>query len=530
MAVPVAGGRVAAERRLPFWAGNLIVFGLLFVVVVVYSLWQTSHAKNVFLEHMNEHARLVAEMLHLHAEGAVFARNTTEEILETFLGNTARFIEYLDDVEPLTSDELTAFATEKGLAGIRIIRAGGQSVSGPAQWQTRADSPCAPSMRLRHAPREHLYLLAWPIAHDGGCIVVGIDATDIERLQNQLSLATLTDTLAKLPGICYAYSETENPTGFVSGVQQEICLELTGRTPTAEVRLHAGNADITVGMCTDYLVITLRQIWRDFFAFSAALALLGGLLSFVLYRLQARHLSQVRSYERQIARAREDASLGRAAGSIAHEIRNPLNALKMGLQRLQIEGAEITPDHRRLLGLMLDAVRRANQTVSGLLNYSRPLAPDKQPVRPDTVLQDIILLYGDQCRERSITIEQDISCRDTIPADPDLLHQALENLFKNAVEAQPAGGWISLQIARKAGACIIGIRNPGCSVSPGDLQSILEPYYTTKADGAGLGLSIVRRIVDAHGGRITVHSPQAGVIEVTLVLPAGEAYNSAGRT
>ena len=87
----------------------------------MYFLWQIRQARHAFQEHVTDHARLVAEVIHMNARNAVFSREVTEEILRTFLGNTARFVNYLDTVEPFTPEELTAFAAETQLSGITIF-------------------------------------------------------------------------------------------------------------------------------------------------------------------------------------------------------------------------------------------------------------------------------------------------------------------------------------------------------------------------------------------------------------------------
>ena len=113
----------------------------------------------------------------------------------------------------------------------------------------------------------------------------------------------------------------------------------------------------------------------------------------ILYRYQSNHLNEVKEFERRLSAERENASLGRAAAAIAHEIRNPLNTLGMGLQRLQLEGSEIAADHQRLIHLMLAAVGRANSSVQGLLKYARPRKPEKKPVRLDLIADNILQFY-----------------------------------------------------------------------------------------------------------------------------------------
>ena len=119
------------RRRVPLWLANLFVFAFLFCAVVAYFLWQAHQAKKNFVENVQEHAVLVAQVIQLSARGSVLSKRAVEEILEAFLGNTARFVDYLDKVEPFTREELTAFSEESGLVGIGIQKAGKMVVEGP---------------------------------------------------------------------------------------------------------------------------------------------------------------------------------------------------------------------------------------------------------------------------------------------------------------------------------------------------------------------------------------------------------------
>jgi signal transduction histidine kinase len=238
-----------------------------------------------------------------------------------------------------------------------------------------------------------------------------------------------------------------------------------------------------------------------------------------LYRYQAAHLKEVRRFERELGLERENAALGRAAAAIAHEVRNPLNTLGMGLQRLQMEARGLSPDEEHRVGLMLDAVHRANSSMDGLLRYARPRRPAMQPMRLDRVVEDLLDLQSPQCEAQGITVSRDIPFRKSIPGDPDLLGQVVENLLKNAVEAQPGGGFIHVTVAAEHREACLKVRNAGFSLSPEDADQILEPYYTTKTDGTGLGLSISRRIATAHGGRMAVAVPEPGIVEISVCVP-----------
>ena len=211
--------------------------------------------------------------------------------------------------------------------------------------------------------------------------------------------------------------------------------------------------------------------------------------------------------------------MGRAAASIAHEIRNPLNSLSMGLQRLHMEANELKDEHRQFIEIMLDAVRRTNSIVTGLLEYASPQYSASQEVRLDLLVQNILPLYQARCAQQGVTLKTEVACKDPIAGDPGRLSQVIENMLKNAVEAQPHGGFIDIAITRTTAGVIMAMTNGGFSLSSEDAERITEPYFTTKSSGTGLGLAIARRIITAHGGHLQVDPRPGNTVTIQFQLP-----------
>lgn len=241
----------------------------------------------------------------------------------------------------------------------------------------------------------------------------------------------------------------------------------------------------------------------------------GSIIAYLRYMIETR----TRRYERQLSKEREDAVLGRAAAAIAHEVRNPLNALAMGLQRLQIEAGELGPEHRQLLDLMLNSVHRTNGIIEALLRHSRPPRPKMQLFDLGRIVQELLVLYQSQCEELGIDVRQTISYSNPVSGDPDLLKQVIENLIRNAIEAQRDGGYLGVELKGKSQGIVLSFRNGGFPLPPHEAEHIFEPYFTTKAQGTGLGASIARRIVMAHGGQMSVQTNGKGHVEICVYLP-----------
>ncbi len=134
-------------------------------------------------------------------------------------------------------------------------------------------------------------------------------------------------------------------------------------------------------------------------------------------------------------------------------------------------------------------------------------------------MDQILSLYGQKSEERGIEVSFEILYDGLVNCDPDLMAEVVENLVKNAIEAQEGGGYIRIVLDRKDSYALISIENSGFDLDPGDAERILEPYFTTKTRGTGLGLAIAGRIVNVHGGRLELHVPLEGVLLVCVYLP-----------
>jgi signal transduction histidine kinase len=507
------------KRKLPLWVSNLLLFALLSFAAVGYFFWQIHRAEQEFFDHVRVNVKQVADVIELSARGAVVSQQVAEELLEALLGNTARFVDYLDSIEPFSSEELSAFAKESGLVGIRIFGDEDKYAEGPPKWSQDMTFNCTAKATLEHRAKQSLYLFSWPRKDAPGCVVLGIEDKKIASLEEQLGLENVIKTISELPRIRYVKMGNPSAEGGISETGPAVAIMQVGGSQVAETRLPFGSRELVVGVDTRYLASAIHRLWRDFFVFGVAFALLGTFLSFILYRQQTSHLAQVKSFERRISKEREDASLGRAAAGIAHEIRNPLNALGMGLQRLQLEGDELRDEHRHLVVLMMDAIHRADGSVSGLLNYARPQMPNRKPTRLDLLVKRTLALYSPRCEDLHIKVAQKIDFKETISADPELLGQVIENLLINAIEAQPDGGFLHLEVGRKEMEIYLKIRNGGANLPAEETDRIFEPYFTTKTEGTGLGLTISQRIVQAHVGRLEARTPEAGLLEITVYLP-----------
>lgn len=245
-------------------------------------------------------------------------------------------------------------------------------------------------------------------------------------------------------------------------------------------------------------------------------------------------LDRLRRIERDALRAEQLACLGQMAAGIAHEIRNPLMAIKILIQTAADPQREI-PFRARDLVVIEREIARLEHTVTGFLDFARPPQPEKHVVDVRILLDEVVA--GLQPRAD----RQRVALTVTTPAepvamlvDPNQIHQVIYNLIYNALNAQPRGGRVRVSAetdARSwtsAGRLLLRVEDAGVGL-PADIgERIFDPFVSTKETGLGLGLSICRRIVEAHGGTIRAESPAAGGAAFVVCVPWPAVSHSRG--
>ena len=485
-------------RHYSGWQTNLFVFVLITVLVGSYFFRQTQLASRELKNHSRDHSEILAAVVELTINNALLSQDALEETVAGSLDNSARFIHYLDSIESFSSFELTAYAAESGLAGVRIVKGKDSvGVSGPTDWLP--DRGCGKSGGLERVAGEQLYLYSLlPESSSSGCVLLGVSSQEIDATLDKISVERLLIILENLHDIAYVRFQTDTlPTD-----EETLSSRLIQNENIMETAVSIGNRQLIVALKLDRFGKRRTKMRQEFIVFICFLILFGGFSSWWLYRLQRQRLQQARDFERKMARQHEDAALGRAAATITHELRNPLNAIGMGLQRMQIEAKDLDQDHHKLLASMRNAVDRTNTIITRLNQYIHSFEISSQPVNLASLLRQGLVLYQEQCREQNI--EVDLHCEQEffIPGDKILLEELFENLLKNSVEAQAKGGFIRIIVKRVNSNCCVEIENGGFLLTPEESQLLFEPYFTKKSKGTGLGLVISKKIVLAHKGEL----------------------------
>ena len=223
-------------------------------------------------------------------------------------------------------------------------------------------------------------------------------------------------------------------------------------------------------------------------------------------------LTELRALEEQIQRAHRLSALGRLAGGLAHEIRNPLGITRAAAQMLQRELGEHQPlsEYTQVIQVEID---RVDRLVEQLLAYARPLPLQRGAVDVITLIERTVALTRAYAAQHGVTLALDTAADlPLVEGDAELLHQALVNLLLNGIQATSAGGTVRVLAGATAAdqqslsMITLTVSDTGQGIAPDNRPHIFDPFFTTRGDGTGLGLSIVQQIVQEHGGTIEVHS------------------------
>ncbi len=235
-----------------------------------------------------------------------------------------------------------------------------------------------------------------------------------------------------------------------------------------------------------------------------------------------RDLTEQKAMEEQLNRKKRLTAMGELAAGVAHEIRNPLNAIATIVQQLDkdFEPPQHKEEYHSLARLVYNEVKRINRTIQDFLQFSRP-----EPLRPKnfeikSLIDQIVMQYQNEAQRKNIALQAALQWNGTVFADPDKLAQVLSNLVRNALEAMNDGGRIHINVKKlKNDRLQITVADTGPGI-PKEMQAkIFNLYFTTKASGTGIGLSIVQRIVDQHNGLIRVNSVPGEGTEFIIQIP-----------
>ena len=263
--------------------------------------------------------------------------------------------------------------------------------------------------------------------------------------------------------------------------------------------------------------------------------------------LVARNLSYMNQVHSTLKYSQKLAAFGRLMAGVAHEVKNPLNAMTIHLELLRsklarqsvatgfagkdLSGRSLQPGHAVMeespqpdvskhVDIIGKEIQRLDTVLNGFLKFARPDELKLQPLRLSDVISDVLTTASPEAERARVTVRQE--CPRDLPeikADPAMLRQALLNLVLNAIQAMPNGGTLRVACRAEHGSVEIDVEDTGVGIPPEHLQRIFDLYFTTKEKGSGIGLSMVYRIVQLHDGDVEVQSTPGVGTRFKLVFP-----------
>jgi signal transduction histidine kinase len=225
---------------------------------------------------------------------------------------------------------------------------------------------------------------------------------------------------------------------------------------------------------------------------------------------------QLTAAEAAMRRSERLAALGQLSAGLAHELRNPLGSIKGSADLLARSASHNDPMAKELACIISDEVDRTNSLVTRFLDFARPLEPRRKSTDITNVIDRAVARAKvDVVRDYSSSLPQ-------LAIDPELMEQVFLNLVTNAAQASNPGDPVTVRTREVGQHAEVSVIDRGCGIPSEKIETIFNPFVTTKQNGVGLGLAIVAKIVDGHGGKMSVESEpgEGSTFRVLLPIPA----------
>jgi signal transduction histidine kinase len=540
---------------------------ILFVIILFQSILEYRSSRMAVLNLFNNQAGALITSVARAGEKGIVAYKEQQDKIRQRLYTVAEMVDRLDRFGKASLKELENIAQTDSLAGLTLVDQNGKIIfpnnSSLNLLVGVAHERIAPLLD-RQIDRLPLNFITLPDArrifsvatgrNSGGAIIVAIDAAELLRARQTLGAGSIIEDIANSPGVEYAGiinngrilaaskkligESLDDWVNSIDSASTEVKTRIRKSSNNKEVYEAIGpfNVDgerrgnILIGMNTQYLDFLSAKLQRDIFWRSLLLLIvavgsIGGFWIRQNYRAISNQyneiLQDVQSLERDKAISSRLVAMGELASGVAHEIRNPLNAIRVIIQRLQ---REFTPqedkkEYNELTEIIRKETDRINGTIEQFLNFAKPPVLHKEIGNLNDCLKEIVALVEPRVKSKHCSIKTEYGVIPQMDFDPELCRQAFLNLMDNALAAVGPEGIIAAKTYKKNGLCVIEIYDSGPGIPDKDKQRVFDLYYTTKSGGTGLGLPTVLRIVREHGGRLDLLDSPLGGALFRLELP-----------
>ncbi len=544
------------RRTIRYFLASIV---LLIGLVVVHAVTAARRTQTEVSAQLAAKATALADALEASSVNAIRSNALVEEMIAQRLSDNARLIDELVR-RPLPPGELDRIVRRNGLRRVDLLDADGRPWTPPTppmfggngphmrppgshpmrfmwgrRWATSPADESTPrpvplAIRDRRFWEGSVFGVAIAATSFPGIIAVHADAAFVKNFADEIGVERQIEAVARQAGVARVAVLAPDRT-VLAHSDPALVGSRASEAPAAgllevsrPLRLDARQTGtLTIALSTEPLERAQRDGLRAAAWLAAGVLVIGAAGMALIFYLQQRHVGERRRLESEMARRERLASLGDVAAAFAHEVRNPLNAISMGLQRLRAEFApEPRDQYTRFVELMQSEVRRLNTIVEQFIGLARPLPLKPVTIMVSELLEDVQALVEAEARGAGVSVRvEPTRTSATVIADRDHLRQVLLNLVLNAAQAMRGrGGSVTLAATTTRDGAVITVADTGPGIAADVLPRIFDPYFTTRPDGLGLGLTISRRIVEAHGGALGVDS-RPGRTVFTMTLPRG---------
>jgi len=234
-------------------------------------------------------------------------------------------------------------------------------------------------------------------------------------------------------------------------------------------------------------------------------------------------LREERDLRERLRKAEHLAGIAQVSQSIAHEIRNPLNFISLSIDHLResyppADPADAAPFDELCVNMKKE-IQRVSHFAQSFLEFGRPIELKPRPTEVGPLVEGVLSLIGAKAERERVAIVRELAALPVLEIDPDFIRTCLYNLILNAFQAMPEGGTLTVRTVEADGQFELTVADTGTGIPREKLASVFDPFFTTKTGGLGLGLALIKRVVEDHGGRVAIASEEGRGSTVTLRLP-----------